>query len=252
MNKKRQIVKMLKPTLLVLLVLGAIAFVEGRLDEKKCLKVDIGFEKKKEHPFLSREEIKDLMTENGRFILEGEKLIHIDARLMEKRIKSNKFVYGVEVCKDLKGVVKVNVKQAVPMFRVFANDVSFYISDKQQVMPTSMRYTPRLLVISGPMMERLYRGNQKLLPYERQLFRLVEFINKDEFLRAQVAQIDIDINGYLTIYPQVTNTVVEFGRLEKFKEKFDKLKLFYEQVLPRKDWQYKKVNLEYKDQIVCE
>jgi cell division protein FtsQ len=55
------------------------------------------------------------------------------------------------------------------------------------------------------------------------------------------------------MYPQVGKQYIEFGKAEQIEEKFSKLTIFYQKILPFKGWNtYKRVNLKYFNQIVCE
>jgi cell division protein FtsQ len=83
--------------------------------------------------------------------------------------------------------------------------------------------------------------------------QMIEFINDDPFWKAQIAQMDINSEGKINIYPQVTGQRVEFGKPENFEVKFRKLMVFYKEILPQRGWtKYERVNLEYEGQVVAE
>ena len=85
------------------------------------------------------------------------------------------------------------------------------------------------------------------------LYKLINKIRNDKFWSAQIAQIKLQKNGEVILYPQVTKQYIEFGKIEDIDTKFKKLKLFYEDILPRKGWNYySRVSLKYKNQIICE
>jgi len=87
----------------------------------------------------------------------------------------------------------------------------------------------------------------------QQLMQTIQLINENSFWRAQVAQLDIDNDGKVTIYPQVTGQRIEFGRLEDVEIKFEKLMIFYKEILPQRGWtKYHRVNLEYAGQVIAE
>jgi len=57
----------------------------------------------------------------------------------------------------------------------------------------------------------------------------------------------------ITIFPQVGNERIEFGKPQNIEVKFRKLMIFYKEILPRMGWdKYNRVNLEYEGQIVAE
>ena len=85
------------------------------------------------------------------------------------------------------------------------------------------------------------------------LYDLINYIGADEFLKAQIAQIHFEEEDDIVMYPQVTKQLIEFGSYENMEAKFLRLLVFYKQILPRNGWNsYKKVNLKYNDQIICE
>jgi cell division protein FtsQ len=128
-----------------------------------------------------------------------------------------------------------------------------YISNQGQVLPLSKRYTARVLLIDGPFVD-----NPKLYDlYEtetgRQLMELLQYIEKEEFWKAQIAQMSIDKKGNIKMYTQVSKQEIDFGKPVDIDKKFMKLKIFYMEILPAKGWNsYNKVSVKFKDQIVCE
>ncbi|WP_460879634.1 hypothetical protein [Pontibacter rugosus] len=53
--------------------------------------------------------------------------------------------------------------------------------------------------------------------------------------------------------PQLGDHTIEFGKPVKVEDKFKKLAVLYKEVLPTMGWdRYKRVNVEYEDQIICE
>ena len=84
-------------------------------------------------------------------------------------------------------------------------------------------------------------------------FELINFINNDDFWKAQIAEIEIDASGEIVLWPQVTKQKIEFGAPDNIENKFKRLMVFYQEILPRNGWNsYTRVNLKYENQIVCE
>ena len=85
------------------------------------------------------------------------------------------------------------------------------------------------------------------------VFDLLRYIEQDDFWRAQIAHVLVREDGEVELYPQVTKQKIEFGEPKDFEEKFSKLMTFYKEILPRKGWNhYDRVNVKFKDQIICE
>ena len=63
----------------------------------------------------------------------------------------------------------------------------------------------------------------------------------------------IDVKGKVIFMPQVGTQIIEFGKPDEVEQKFKKLLVVHKKVLPAMGWdRYKRVNLEFHDQIICE
>ena len=128
-----------------------------------------------------------------------------------------------------------------------------YISAEGEILPLSEKYTARVMLVGGPYTAQLIRNGVLKDENNHQIFELLKFIDKDEFWKAQIAQLDIDAKGDIIMHPQVGKQSIEFGKADQIEEKFAKLTLFYQKILPFKGWNtYNRVNLKYLNQIVCE
>ena len=87
---------------------------------------------------------------------------------------------------------------------------------------------------------------------DHDLFELLKYVSKDQFYSKQLSLFSINRKNEIEIYPQVTKQTILFGTTESFHEKLQKLMIFYKRVLPVKGWNtYSKINVEYKNQIIC-
>ena len=179
----------------------------------------------------------------------------INLKAIEDRIKYDKHILDAELFGDLKGNLIVNIELRRPVARIVQSDApDAYIAEDGVIMPVSDKYTSRVILISGPFMKRLLEDESLNKSEEgTQLKAMIDFINEDDFWKAQIAQLDINSQGKITIYPQVTGQRVEFGKAENFEMKFRKLMIFYKEILPQRGWtRYERVNLEYEGQILAE
>ena len=89
--------------------------------------------------------------------------------------------------------------------------------------------------------------------YASELNDMIEYILDEEFWTMQIAQIEIDQKGFINMYAQIGDQRLEFGSSDDYEKKFNKLKIFFKQIMPTKGWNtYDRVNVAYKDQIICE
>jgi cell division protein FtsQ len=86
----------------------------------------------------------------------------------------------------------------------------------------------------------------------KDVFYLVEYINRDDFWSAQIDQVFVDRHDEIDLIPRVGNHVIHLGSPGEFEKKLKYLRVFYDKVLPEVGWdRYKSISLAYKDQIVC-
>lgn len=115
--------------------------------------------------------------------------------------------------------------------------------------PLSDRYSARILLLSGEYFRNL--SSLKAKRQEKNL-QFINFINEDSFLKAQFTQLNIDNNGDISIVPLVGNHIIEFGEPANIENRLNRLKIFYNQILPVKGWDsFSSVSVKYDGQIVC-
>ncbi|WP_439881956.1 cell division protein FtsQ/DivIB [Pontibacter sp. MBLB2868] len=203
--------------------------------------------------FIGDKEVRDLLTREGERNLEGLPNHNIDLKNLEKRIEANKFVNDAEVFRGLDGNIHVKVKQNRPIARIIRPDQDVYIDVEGHTLPLSDRYTARVIpVTKSALIKSLDNGFFQDSTGEDYL-SLLKFIENDQFWKAQIAQMHIDGKGKVSFLPQVGEHTIEFGKPTEVEAKFRKLMIFYKEVLPVMGWdKYKRVNVEYEDQIICE
>jgi len=203
---------------------------------------------------LDEADVMKLVEGSGQNI-KGIGIDRIDLKAIENRLKNDKHILDAELFGDLKGNLIVNVALRRPMARIVQSDApDAYIAEDGVIMSVSEKYTSRVILISGPFVKQLLE-DEDLTKSDvgGQLKAMIEFINDDDFWKAQIAQLDIASDGKITIYPQVTGQRIEFGKAENFEAKFKKLMIFYKEILPQRGWtRYSRVNLQYDGQIIAE
>ncbi len=254
MKWKLNIRREIKVAVSLLAISFLIAFSERKQGGSVCKDIVIELDNLHGNHFLDEADVMKLVEGSGQSI-RGVGIDRIDLKTIEKTIKYDKHILDAELFGDLKGNLIVNVELRRPIARIVQSDApDAYIAEDGVIMPVSEKYTSRVILISGPFVKRLLEDEDLSKSEEGlQLKKMIEFINEDDFWKAQIAQLDINSNGKITIYPQVTGQRVEFGRAENFETKFKKLMIFYKEILPQRGWtRYERVNLEYEGQIIAE
>jgi len=181
---------------------------------------------------------------------------------LEEKLTNNHSIKEVQVHKTIDGKLIVNVKQRRPIVRIFSKNESYYIDDQGNLMPLSSKYTARSLVVNGDLNEpfgKRYQfnyanvtdsiANKTLLD---DIYKIAVFIDKSEFWKAQIEQIDVNKVYGFELVPKVGNHKIVLGGVDNLEGKFEKLMIFYSKGLNKTGWnEYSKINLSYKNQVVC-
>lgn len=253
MKTKFSIRKEIKVAVAILGLSFLIAFSERKQGGAVCKDIVVELDNLSENHFLDEADVLHLVEGSGEPV-KGVGINRIKLKEIEKKLKYDKHILDAELFGDLKGNLIVNVELRRPIARIVQNDApDAYIAEDGVIMPVSEKYTARVVLISGAVKQLLESEDLNRTEEGKQLMAMIEFINADPFWKAQVAQLDIQKNGKVVIYPQVTGQLVEFGKPENLKVKFKKLMVFYKEILPTRGWtRYERVNLEYEGQVVAE
>lgn len=231
-----------------------IAFGERKQSGVVCKNIVIDLENTNENHFLEESDVLKIIESSGESIV-GKHIEDINLRALEQKLESDKHISSAEIFGDVKGNLTVNVNLRRPIARLVRNDgPDAYVAEDGNVMETSEKYSARIILISGAFVKELIdQGDLHTTEEGKQLLGIIEFINHNQFWKAQIAQLDFNKAGKVFIYPQVTGQLVEFGKLENIELKFQKLMIFYKEVLPQMGWtKYNRINVEYEGQVIAE
>jgi cell division protein FtsQ len=231
-----------------------IGFANKGNERSVCNKVIITIDNQLNNHFIDDNDVMSMITNGYTEVIEGAAYRDINVRTLENRVTNNSYVKEAEVFRDLKGNLLINVLLRRPVARVVQYDgPDAYIAEDGAILPVSDKFSSRVVLISGAVSKEIVSLDNINKTDYTQLFELINHINVDNFWKAQIAQIVIQDNKEIKLLPQVTKQYIEFGDLNHIENKFSRLKIFYKEILPRKGWNsYSRVNVKYKNQIICE
>lgn len=238
----------------LLVIAGLVAFSERKQGTWICHNIVIELDNENENHFMDEADVLRLVNA-GQSTMIGTAIDRINLKTLEQKLKYDRHILDAELFGDLKGNLIVKVELRRPIARIVRDDApDAYVAEDGTIMSVSEKYTSRVVLLSGAFTRKLVdAGNMYELEEGKQLMEMMEFINDDRFWRSQVAQMDVDNSGDITIYPQVTGQRVEFGKPDHVEAKFKKLMIFYKEILPTRGWtKYERVNLKYEGQIIAE
>ena len=219
-------------------VLGFMIYFAGKNNkENYCKLTDITIEMD-ENVFVTNDVINDYLLDNN-LHPDSIKMNDVLFKNIESLLSNHPSIRSANVYSDMQGKVFVSVIQRKPIIRVQNGKDAYYLDEDGLRMPLSGEYTSRMLLATG----------EVNLVNENDLYYLSDVIIKDEFLKKQIVQIDINKDSELLMLTQIGEQV-EFGQIKEVVEKFKKLKLYYEKGNSQNQ-EYETLNLKYKNQIVC-
>lgn len=242
-------------------IIGAIVFIVvlsaslmGNSHYRTVKRVRVDINNEYENYFIDEKEILRLVTNNDDDPIVGKYLREVDLKLLEKRVRQCPFVEEVQAFKSHSGVVKIEVHQVKPLARIYTNGINDkYLLPNGKLIAVSPKYTSRSLIVRG---DYTYKFRDTAFVNSDDWKAYVEFfhrISADKHWSAQVAELKIQRDGSIIIFPQIGDYEIKFGKPDDLDIKFKKLNIFFREILPLRGWDaYQAVNVQYKDQIVCD
>ncbi len=244
----RKLFKIAGILVLILFVIGTLAFSTHESKDVVCKTIEIEFEED-ELIKVDRDELIRIVKSVDKEIF-SKKLYQINAEEIELAIEKHQAILNAEVytviardSSSFKGVLTVDVKHREPVVRIMSETGSYYLDEFGEKIPISSNYTANVLVTTGFLTEKYAK---------EELLAFVMFIENNEFWQAQIEQVHIEKDGNLLLIPLVGNHIIEFGDISNYQQKLKKMKAFYEQVLANNNWnQYKTISLKYNNQVIA-
>jgi cell division protein FtsQ len=254
MLKWQQWIKNLSLALGLLVLLICIVQVEKKYNQQRCKRIQVSIIPIAAQPFIDEKAILTYLNAKAAFPLYNSPLRQINTKELEYIIKSHNFVQECSVYKSWQGSLKITILPRCILARVINNapEPDCYIDTTGMIVPLSAAYTPRVLLIES---KKKYKLNSNILatPAGQDLLNMLKIITEDPFWKAQITHISITQQNEWILSTQFSRHKIYFGQAENMLSKMKKLKLFYEVILPYKGWDaYKRINLKFDNQIVCE
>ncbi len=244
----RKILKLIGFLLLIIFVIGTLAFTSIESRNIMCSDIEVVFDKD-EAINIDKERLVKLVKATDSKIF-SKTLDEINSEIFEGEIEKIPAILSADVYKLIvnekgayKGVLVVKVKHRKPVMRVITSSGSYYLDKYGVRIPVSSSYSSKVLVASGSISEKF--AVEKLLPF-------VLYVEDDDFWNAQLEQIYVEEDGDVLLTPLVGGHIIELGDVDNYSEKLHVMSEFYKQVLAKNNWdKYEKISLKYNNQVVA-
>lgn len=205
--------------------------------------------------FLSKADVMKLLKAATKGNIKGQPKASFNLQQMESLLEENVWIKDAQLYFDNKDVLHVSVVERKPVARIFTNSgKSFYIDENEKGIPLSENLSIKVPVFTGVPDKKDRVKKDSLLMQDIRM--TAQFISQNSFWTSQVAQIDVapsDADGSweFEMVPVVGNHLVKLGSGENIEQKFNRLFIFYKQVLARSGFdKYKTIDVRYTGQVV--
>jgi cell division protein FtsQ len=232
----------------IALLVSAVRNKEGKI----CKGVEISISGVSSNFFIDKADVYNIIKNFGGDSAQKRSLVSIDLGRIEKALEKDVWVKNAELYFDNNNFLKVSVEEREPIARLFTvTGNTFYIDSSCMILPLSEKFSARLPVFTGFTSDAkiLAKNDSALL---RSIKNMSLKILADTFLMAMIDQIDINTNRSFELIPKLGKQRIIFGDATEVDTKFDKLKLFYKDVITQSGWNmYSTISLQYKNQVVA-
>ena len=192
--------------------------------------------------FVTEAYIRSVLTRN-KISPEGMKLRDIDLGKVEQLMLEESHIERATCFFNTAGMLCIKVVPQYPILHVISQKgEDYYLAANGLTMPAE-GFNVDLCVATGNVTKEFASEH---------LVELARFIHDDLFWKEQIEQIHVVSPEQIELYPRVGQHVIDLGSVENFREKFQRLRLFYREGLERVGWnKYQTISLAYDNQVVC-
>ena len=229
--------------ILAALLIAGVMWARSRKADEVCQRVTVQIVNKDSTAFVTEQGVQTELAQSGIKVI-GKPMWQINAARIEEVLGHSEYLENVECVKATDGELIIRASQLVPVMRVFENDgSSYYVNAAGKRMNATAIYHSDVPVVQGHFTKQF--PPTRLLP-------LVKYVEEDSLLRTLVTMYSMRDSNNIFLVPSIYGHVVNMGGVNGFEQKFEKLKLFYREVMPAKGWEtYDTISVKWNHQVVA-
>lgn len=222
----------------------------GKKKREDCTGYTIAIKGAEENYFIDADGINKLLKAGAGSQLKGKKISEINLKTLEQLLRDNVWIRKAEMWFDNRNLLHVEVYEREPIARIFTpSGKSFYIDSTTRKLPLSDKRTAKVPMFTGFVDKKIYSAKDSLLLTD--VKSIATYIKNDPFWMSEVAQVDITTDKNFELSPVVGNHLIKLGDGKDLDKKFNRLMIFYKQVLAQKGFDsYSTIDVQYSGQIV--
>jgi len=223
-------------------VYSAIGMTNRHEDVRRCQGVNLHIVDSLNFDLIDENMVMSLLQEH---MLDpvGLPLDEIDAEAIEALLITHPLVGSVQCYKTGGEMLRINLSSKVPLVRVMNNrGQDFYVDSRGEIL--MQRSLAVQLPVATGYIDRRFAQNE--------LLEVVRAIDRSDFWKAQVEQIDVSRDGEIRMVPRVGDHLLILGTADNVENKLERLMNFYEKGLDNIGWnKYRSISVAYENQVVC-
>lgn len=202
---------------------------------------------------IQENEVRKMVIKSIGFNPDKKSIKSINSRKLEADLFKDARIKNVEVYFDSKDRMHIRIIPKEVIVRISdATHKQYFLDESGNKVPVINGGALRVPLASGNI-EPFTQGfeNKTGKSALKDIFWIVKYIAKDDFLHALVEQIYVDPSGEIVLIPKVGKEKLIFGGAEQMEEKFENLKIFYRDGMTKIGWnRYPALNLKFVNQVV--
>ena len=224
------------------LVYASVSMTDRHEDTRVCLGMDLHITDSLHFDLIDEDMVLATLQEHSLDPV-GLPLEEIDLEKVEAALLLHPLVGKVQCYKTGGDMLRINISSKVPLVRVMnSRGQDFYVDSKGEIL--SQRSLAVQLPVATGYIDRRFASDE--------LLRVVRAIDRSEFWKAQVEQINVTREGEIQLVPRVGDHLLILGTADDVEHKLDRLMNFYAKGLDNVGWnKYRSISVAYENQVVC-
>ena len=224
------------------LAYALMAMTDRHEDTRLCRGVDLHITDSLHFDLMDEDMVLSLLQEHSIDPV-GLPLDEIDLEKVEATLQLHPLVGKVQCYKTGGDMIRINISSKVPLVRVInSRGQDFYVDSKGEIL--SQHSLAVQLPVATGYIDRRFASDE--------LLSVVRAIDRSEFWKAQVEQINVTKDGQIELVPRVGDHLLILGTADDVEGKLERLMNFYEKGLDNVGWnKYRSISVAYEGQVVC-
>lgn len=224
------------------MVYSVLGMTNRHEDVRLCSGVDLHITDSLHFDLIDEDMVLSLLKEHSLDPI-GSPLEVIDVEAIEQTLALHPLVGKAQCYKTGGDMLRINLSGKVPLVRVLNNrGQDFYVDSHGEIL--SQHSLAVQLPVATGYIDREFAS--------KELLEVVRAIDRSEFWKAQVEQINVTSDKQIELVPRVGDHLLILGTADNIEDKLERLVNFYEKGLDNVGWnKYRSISVAYENQVVC-